>query len=84
MSCDIALGVVLQRTIAIASIENNEKVSENHSRIDYPSHHSLEERYRLDNGITNNWTGWRTDFATFLVDCTGFTPEETMNYDPYL
>jgi uncharacterized protein YcsI (UPF0317 family) len=40
-----------------------------------------EERYRLDNGITNNWTGWRKDFATFLVDCIGFTPEEAMNYD---
>jgi hypothetical protein len=43
-----------------------------------------EERYRLGNSITNNWSGWRTDFATFLVDCIGFTPEETMNYDSYV
>ncbi len=42
------------------------------------------ECYRLDNGITNNWTGWRTDFATFLVDCTGFTSKETIDYDPYV
>jgi hypothetical protein len=28
MSCDTALGMVLQRTIAIAGVENNEKASE--------------------------------------------------------
>jgi len=32
--------MVLQRTLPIAGVENNEKVSENHSRISYLSHHS--------------------------------------------
>ena len=35
-----------------------------------------DERYKLDNGISDKWAEWREDFATFLVGCGGFTYEE--------
>ena len=44
-----------------------------------------EERYKLDNGISDKWAEWREDFAhTFLVGCGGFAYEEALQIDPYV